>query len=241
MSRLNRVVRGAGLPALLVLVGSLSAPAQAATLCGVTVCYEYDPGQSAVALFGLPTVLPFSDTLQFNPINFIADAPAPQTTTATFQFSKIYQIGFANGGGAEIANIQVKEFGDYQILNAGSVNANLQLTTVDQINNPGGPLAFPELIINQFNWNSSTPTGFSFVNWSLIGNVTPAASFGDVADVVDLKIQNVVQAFASGSNYAFIQKKLNLTVTATVVPVPAAAWLFGSALGFIAWVRRRPA
>jgi hypothetical protein len=26
----------------------------------------------------------------------------------------------------------------------------------------------------------------------------------------------------------------------TVVPVPAAAWLFGSALGFLGWVRRRP-
>jgi hypothetical protein len=27
----------------------------------------------------------------------------------------------------------------------------------------------------------------------------------------------------------------------TTVPVPAAAWLFGSALGFLAWLRRRGA
>lgn len=239
MSRMNRVVGAAGITAVLALVGSFSAPAQSATLCGVTVCYEYDPGQSAVALFGLPTILPLSDTLQFNPASFIADAPAPQTTSATFQFSKIYQIGYANGGGAEIASIQVKEFGDYQIINAGTVNANLQLTVVDQINNPGGPANFPELIMDQFNWNTSTPTGFAFSNWQLIGTVNPAATFVDIADVVDLKIQNVLQAFASGSNYAYIQKKL--TLTASVVPVPAAAWLFGSALGLIAWVRRRQA
>ncbi len=30
-------------------------------------------------------------------------------------------------------------------------------------------------------------------------------------------------------------------VTATVVPVPAAAWLFGSALGLLGWMRRRAA
>jgi hypothetical protein len=31
------------------------------------------------------------------------------------------------------------------------------------------------------------------------------------------------------------------TVTEAVVPVPAAAWLFGSALGLLGWVRRRMA
>ena len=31
------------------------------------------------------------------------------------------------------------------------------------------------------------------------------------------------------------------TMTFQVVPVPAAAWLFGSALGLLGWVRRRSA
>ena len=38
-------------------------------------------------------------------------------------------------------------------------------------------------------------------------------------------------------DFARIDKKLVLSIA--VVPVPPAAWLFGSALGLLAWVRRR--
>jgi hypothetical protein len=49
-----------------------------------------------------------------------------------------------------------------------------------------------------------------------------------------------LQAFATSGNYAFVQKKLSLTVTAvSTVPVPAAAWLFGSALGVFGLMRRK--
>lgn len=213
--------------------------AQAATLCGVSICYEFDPAQPGAALFGLPTVLAGSNTLQWDPPAFVATATGltPVTTTsAIFQFTKIYQAGFANGGGAEIGSITLHESGDYQIIGTGTVNANLRLQVVDQINNDGGA-GFPEVLAPQFNWNTSTPTGLSFANWHLIGSVNPAAAFTDTADVVDLQIQNVLQAFASGENYAFIQKKL--TLTATVVPLPAGAWLFASAAGALAWFRRR--
>ena len=71
--------------------------------------------------------------------------------------------------------------------------------------------------------------------------ITPAALFSDLATDVDFSIQNTLQAFAGAfPNYAFVQKKLSLQVTAvSTVPVPAAAWLFGSALGVFGLMRRK--
>src|SRR5690606_7225886 len=101
---------------------------------------------------------------------------------------------------------------------------------------------FAESTAPQFNWNTSTPTGFAFANWSLTGVISPAALFSDLATDVDFSIQNTLQAFAASPSYAFIQKKLSLTVTATsTVPVPGAVWLFGSALGVFGFMRRRKA
>jgi hypothetical protein len=96
--------------------------------------------------------------------------------------------------------------------------------------------------VPQFNWNTSTPTGFALANWSLTGVITPAALFADLATDIDFSIQNTLQAFAAPGwpNYAFVQKKLSLTVTAvSTVPVPAAVWLFGSALGLFGFMRRK--
>jgi hypothetical protein len=44
----------------------------------------------------------------------------------------------------------------------------------------------------------------------------------------------------SGDFSDYKKKKFRTTgLATTTVPVPAAAWLFGSALGFLAWLRRR--
>jgi len=252
-------MRRAGyLGAFLLAAACLASPAQAAlvTLCGPSICYEYDnnPGANAgITLFGAPTLLGGSDTLKFTPTNFNADSdpgtvaiPGP-TVSAVFQFTRVYTI---NGG--EIASITVTEDGDYQIIDGGAstgfVNVNMRLQSVDNVNNnPTG--GFPEVTNPLFNWNTTTPTGFALANWSLSGTITPAATFADLANDVDLQIQNTLQACSSmipsqctagtGTDYAFIAKKLTLTATSTVVPLPAAAWMFGSALGVLGWARRR--
>lgn len=243
---------------LLLATSSLVAPAQAAlvTLCGPNICYEYDNNpvnNAGITQFGSPTLLGGSDTLKFTPTNFNADSdpgtltiPGP-TVSAVFQFTRVYTT---NGG--EIASISVTEEGDYQIIDGGAstgfVNVNMRLQSVDNVNN-NPTTGFPEVTNPLFNWNTTTPTGFALANWSLTGTITPAATFNDLANDVDLQIQNTLQACSSmipsqcsagtGTDYAFIAKKLTLTATSTVVPVPAAVWLFGSALGILGWVRRR--
>jgi hypothetical protein len=136
----------------------------------------------------------------------------------------------------------VNESGDYQIIGAGFVNVNMRLQSVDNVDDGAPTPGFAESTAPQFNWNTSTPTGGPLVNWSLTGVITPAALFSDLATDIDFSIQNTLQAFASSPSYAFVQKKLSLQVTAvSTVPVPAAAWLFGSALGVFGLMRRRPA
>lgn len=247
-----------GLVALAAGAASLPANAAIVQLCGPSICYEYDNNplnNAGLTKFGAPTLLGGSDTLSFTPTAFNADSdvssltiPGP-TVSAVFQFTRVFTT---NGG--EVGLITVTESGDYQILDGGPdtgfVNVNMRLQTVDLNDDIFGPPAFPEVANPLFNWNSTTPTGFGLANWSLVGTVNPAALFTDLAYVVDLQIQNTLQACSSlmpsecnagtGDDYAFIAKKLTVTATSTVpVPVPAAVWLFGSGLGLLAWLRRR--
>lgn len=228
---------------LMAAAALFTAPANAAlvTLCGPNICYEYDnnPGVNAgITLYQAPTLLGGSDTVEFTPTAFNATSsngtsPAGglATTQAIFQFTKVYAIN-----GAEIGSMSVTEGGDYRIIGGGTVSASVRLQSVDKSNEGIGP--FPEVLTDIQNFNTSVPTGFSPQDWSLVSALNPAAQMIDPAKVIDLQIQNTLDAFtyASGQQ-AFIAKKL--TLVTTIVPVPGAVWLMGSALGLLGWVRRR--
>ena len=210
-------------------------------LCGPNICYQWDddPNVNAgITAFGAPGLFAGTDTLEFTPTDFSASTSGTNgfdENEQTFQFERIW-----SKSGAEIVSIFVLESGDYQIDDSGSVNVNLRLQVKDRVDDVPGtpPSPFPETLTENFNFNSNIATGPLNEEWELLGTVNPAASFLDTANDIDLQIQNTLQArsdFADDS--ARIQKKLVLGVS--VVPVPAAVWLFGSALGLLGWVRAR--
>ena len=157
----------AGLGAILAGFTALPAQAVPVTLCGTSICYEYDNDANVnqgISLYGAPTLLS-GNTLRFVPSSFNADSdygspiPTP-TSTAVFKFSRVYTT---NGG--EVASITVTESGDYQIKElGGEVNVNMRLQSVDNVDDGAPTPGFAEVTAPQFNWNTSTPTGFALAN-----------------------------------------------------------------------------
>ena len=228
----------------------LDAQAALVQLCGPAICYEYDNNLGAnpgLAYYGNPTLLSGSDTIKFTPTSFAVDSdpgttaiPTP-TLSAGFIFTRIW-----SPYGMEISTISVSEDGDYQILGDASVGATLDIVVNDLIDDGSPTLGFPEQVSNNQVFGTSTPTGLALANWSLSGSVGPAAAFADFATSVDLFINSTLQAQEGpGGGYSFIANKLLLTVATEgsipvdTIPVPAAAWLLGSALGLLAAIRRR--
>lgn len=218
---------------LAAAAAALSAPSQAAVInvCGPNVCYEYDNAQAAVALTGLPTLV--GDDMQFLPPAFIAHATGVAgwvTTTANFIFSRVYTVNPLN----EIATFRTFEEFDYEIITDGEVRLALYTQARSNILATDGTSTI-------VNWSATGDTFGQQID-EVHAYLYPAAAF--VGPAIDMKvtIQNTLRAYTDAlPEDAFIQKKFTLsTVTTTpVIPVPAAVWLMGSALGLLGWIRRR--
>jgi len=243
VTNIRSVVQGLAMPGVITaaLFGAMPAQAALVTLCGPNVCYEYDDNaavNSGITLFGAPSLLTNSNSLIFTPTAFSAESADSgfETVKAVFQFSRVYTLD-----GTEILDITVSESGDYRIIGGGLVSSSIRLQSVDRVNDGGG--LFPQVAVTSpiANFNTGTPTGVTPANWELTASISPAAVFQDLASVVDLQIQNLLDAFTfAPGDQAFIQKKLVITTT-SVVPVPAAALLFGSGLVGLGFLRRRQA
>lgn len=227
--------------------GLLSAGAHAAqiTLVGDTINYVYDDSQAALAYYGAPTIV--GDTVVFTPdASFSAlseNGAGTVTTTSTFIFDSVY-----HQDGLALQTLEVSESGDYFINGNGEVSVDLYLQGVT--NAGGGTLGSGSSLAS---WTTDVDTSGALTTWGTIDGSLDTTSFtspgflggGPAGPQTDIKvsIQNTLRAETAGdgASDAFVQKKLNFTAVAAV-PVPAAVWLFGSALlGLLAVGRRRSA
>jgi hypothetical protein len=226
MSKISKTIAAAGLS--LFALSSYAAPV---TLVGTTVNYVFDDTQAAIALFGTPTIV--GDDVRFLPPAFRAESAngaGIQVATANFIFDRVYSTN-----NMEIGSLKVVEFGDYKIVNGDSVQADLLLTASSNNN-------FADYTSDSGFFGANGDSA-GLQTWTMSATVDPASAFVyDLADDIAVSIQNTLTATTDqAGELAWIQKKLSFTAV-TAVPVPAAVWLFGSALiGLITVGRRKRA
>lgn len=206
------------------------------TLTGDNVVYEYNNTQAALGLFGSPTVV--GDGVRFLPPSFGAlsngdNGDGAVVSTANFVFSNVYTLS-----GNSLQTIAVGEFGDYEITNGDSVSADLLLTVASNT----------YIFDNISDSDSFDASGDSagLQTWDMSAFVDPFIEFQFATDTVSVSIQNTLTATTNAAGeLAWIQKKLSFIasedsgVLPPEIPIPAAAWLFGSALLGLMGVARR--
>lgn len=244
-----------GLMAAGCLALSLAAPQQAnsatVTVCatcieleGTDVKFIIDTAQADFALYGTPVVV--GNSLFFSPTTFTAsstdqsgfpdptpgDPPGP---TGVARGTITFDIVALNEN-VRLEKVMVSEAGDYQTssLTDGEVSASAQLGAINLSNAMSGFL------------QDTTETGplasaNTLETWALETSLDFMAGWAAGSTAAKITVQNNLFAttFATPAS-AFIQKKFQgLAITVNVIPLPAAVWMFLSALAGLAWFRRR--
>lgn len=201
---------------LAISAGPLQSNAATVTLCGSSICYEYDDNQSAMALFGNPMVVPTvtGDSLRFLPTTFIASSVNvldAALVSATFVIDRVYAQS-----GAALSTISVSEIGDYRTRNDGAISASLYLLATSN--------SIAKFTATSSSVEALTPSG-GLQSWNLGASLQIANDFMDfpgAANDVALVIQNTLEA--SGGGPSFTQKKA-IFVNVAAVPIPATGFL----------------
>lgn len=233
----------AKLAALLMAAGISGAQAVTITQYGPNVKFTYDDA----TLFGTGTIV--GNNIFFTPADFVAHsvngtspAGGHDVLTATLDIT----VESLDPDNFLITNAQLTESGDYQLEDYGSAGA----PAVRARATLGGAGVSP-ITGNAFATSDSFDTGLldtpttagAWSGTAKIGNF--GVPYGH-ATTLDLTIENVLDAFTyDNGDLANIAKKfagsqIGVEINPNPVPVPAAAWLFGSGLlGMVAVARRR--
>ncbi len=224
--------RLSSLLAVSLLSALVSAPASAAVIYGDDLKFTYDDS----TLYGSAFTL--GNSIFFLPTSFRAESTNGSPATVNESETLNIEIEVTTEG-YQITDFLLLEEGDYFLDGAGAeVTAGGQLK-VTSLTSPCGILSCSATEV--FDIGGLTTQGATTV-WSGGTSVDLGAEAGWGADTnVVAQIQNNLSATTaiSGEN-AWIQKKANFVgMEITVVPVPAAVWLFLSGLGALVGFGRR--
>jgi len=227
----------------IALGGTLGGNVQAVTLSGATVDYSFDDSLLN-ALFGTFSVIAGTDTLQFLPLTWLATADSSTTPGGGFKILAAITplITVSAKTGYTLNGISLYERGDYDRVQfdpgntsyaaaAGQfiVNGDVHQIVADDVGESDGKLDHVEIIDPPSGSGATEP--WDIEAWSEISG-----------SLAVFQVQNVIKAgIKNNLSAAFIQKKaIEFSVGTTVVPLPPAAWMLGSALvGLVAVGRRK--
>jgi hypothetical protein len=231
----NRAMQ-VSLGCLLLAFGSPGAHAASTTQCGDTVCFTWDSEQLSV--FGTPSVI--GDQIIFDPTTFVAkslNGEGVVSTNATVNIVVDVMDGYV------FDSASLAEAGDYFLWGSDSaVSVGGQLRVRDAANTL---LATDSITAGGDFDIFNTPMCSTPHNWDASADVSLAGAEWDGVTRVVMKIENILNAYTdsndTGPLQAFIEKKeVGLSVGTSVIPIPAAVWLFGSGLlGLVGIARRK--
>jgi len=220
--------------ALTLLLFAATSNAAIVTVNGADVKFTYDNA----TLYGAGNVV--GNTIFFTPSAFKAESTnGTSGTGGLVQTSESLGITVeALSGSLVMSAFQLVEDGDYKLTGGGaSVSAVGSLAIDSQTSTFSDSAAFNAGALT----TSGGPTPWDAGATLFLSNT---AGWNTDTKVL-MTLNNTLSATSLAiGELALIEKKfsgtaIGLTIDMTPVPVPAAAWLFGSALGLLGWMRRK--
>jgi len=202
--------------------------------CGINLCFSYDDA----TLYGTGQVI--GNNIFFLSTGFDAESLNGEGLVTVDDMIEITISVNAATPEYVLTGVALAEQGDYLLNGAGasvSVSGTLELESVSQ--------GYTDM--SAYDAGPLTNQG-ALTQWDLDDNILLSDTAGwNYDDAVVLNLYNVLTAdTAANGEQAFIEKKIGafavgLDFEVNVIPIPAAVWLFGSALAGLGFVRRRQA
>jgi hypothetical protein len=234
----NEMKIKASFPFLVLAIASISSAAHASvvTVFGTDLSFTYDDATP----FG--TAIVVGNSLTFSPTSFKAESLNGQGTVSN-NVSLNIDVSVLAGHNYLIDKVRIAELGDYKLLGpTASVALGGALTLLSYTKTDANNFGSPYASLNTFNSGPLTQQGGPTA-WSASAVADMNGQPGWQTDThLLVKLENLLSATTlAGDQQAFIEKKVSGVGLQFMpaVPLPAAAWLMGSALLSLFGVRTR--